>query len=104
MSRFRLLLDRANVQTIVEVLLLWGLVTLGYLHLLEPVLQSVAPDVYVQSGLEYGRYELPDTPTELTHSTLSVLTGLPYYYWRLNYTELGARAQESIDEFEGRGR
>lgn len=97
-------MDRANLQTIAELLLLWGLVTLGYLYLLEPVLQSVAPDVYVESGLEYGRYDFPDTPTELTHITVSVLTGLPYYYWRLNHTRLGARAQEAIDEFEGRDR
>ncbi|WP_222914242.1 hypothetical protein [Natrinema sp. SYSU A 869] len=93
-------MNRENVQIIVELLLLWGLVTLGYLYFLEPLLQSVAPNVYVESGLDFGRYEAPDTPTELTHVTLTVIIGLSFYYWRLNYTTLGAKAQEAMDKFE----
>lgn len=77
------------VRLSVEVLVVFGVVTAGHVLALEPILQSIAPDVYVRTGLNYGPYEFPDTASEITHLLLSVAIGASHLFWRLNCTELG---------------
>lgn len=68
------------VRITVEVLLAFALVTVTYVLVVEPLLQSVAPDVYVQAGLDYSRTNLPDTATEVTHLVLSVALVGSFFY------------------------
>ena len=80
----------------VEVLVVFAGVTLVYFLVVEPLLQSVAPSVYVQPGLDYSRYDFPDTASEITHLFLTVGIVGSFFYWRLNFTELGTRLKEDI--------
>jgi hypothetical protein len=81
-----------------EVLVVFGLVTLAHLFVVEPVLRAVAPTVYVQPGLDYGRTDLPNTASEVTHLLLTRLFGASHLFWRLNYTELGEAFSEAVKE------
>lgn len=98
MARFDFMLRREVLRFMAEILLVMGIVSWAYLFFLEPALQSLAPDVYTQSGLDYGRYDFPDTPNELTHMTITVGFIVSFYYWRLHFTDLGAKIQELDDE------
>lgn len=83
----------------VEFVVVFAGFTLVYLIAVEPLLQSIAPDVYVQTGLEYrSGYDFPNTATEMTHILFSLLFVGPFLYWRVNYTELGQRLKDDIKE------
>lgn len=76
----------------------FALVAVAYVVVVESLLQSVAPDVYVQSGLDYSRTNLPDTATEVTHLFLSVVLVGSFFYWRLYHTQTGRRLQDAVRE------
>jgi len=82
----------------VELLVVFGAVTLAYVFAVEPFLLSVAPGVYVQPGLDYSRTELPNTASEVTHLLLLVVVGGSFLFWRLNRTELGERFSDAVME------
>jgi len=82
----------------VEVLVVFAGVMLVYLVVIEPLLQSVAPSVYARTGLDYSRYDFPDTASEITHSLLSLVIVGSFFYWRLNFTELGKRLKKDVIE------
>ena len=94
MTRIDLMLRREVLRFMTEILLVMGIVTWAYLFFVEPTLQSLAPNVYIQSGLDYGRYDFPNTPTELTHMTITVGFIVSFYYWRLHFTQLGSKIKE----------
>lgn len=83
-----------------EVLLAFALVSVAYLVAVEPVLQSLAPDVYAERGLDYSRTDLPDTASEVTHLLLSLAVVGPFFYWRLYRTELGDGLRTALRERE----
>jgi len=80
----------------VEVLVVFALVTVAYLLVVEPILRSVAPAVYVQPGLDYGRTDLPNTASEVTHLLVTVVAGGTHLFWRLNHTELGEAFGDAV--------
>jgi hypothetical protein len=92
------------VRLAVEVFLLFGIVTLSYQFVLEPVLRSIAPTVYVQPGIDYSRTDVPGTASEITHLLLLVVVGGGHLFWRLNYTELGERFRNAVEEDYGTDR
>lgn len=81
-----------------EVLASFVLVTLAYVVAIEPVLQSVAPGVYTQAGLDYSRTNLPDTASEVTHLFLTVVIVGSFLYWRLYFTETGQAFRDAVME------
>ena len=85
------------VRISVEVLVVFGVVTLAYVLALEPILQSLAPNVYVQPGLDYDGREFPNTASEATHMLLAVVIVGSHLYWRLNYTELGETFRDAVE-------
>lgn len=92
------------VRLSVEVLGVFGVTTIVYLFAIEPTLQSVAPTVYTQAGLDYSRTDLPNTASEVTHLFLVAVIGATHLFWRLNFTELGATFKNAVMEDYGKNR
>lgn len=61
-----------------------------------PGLQLVAPEVFVQAGIDYSRTDLPETAMEGVHLLSSMLVVGGFVYWRIYFTELGARFQRAM--------
>jgi hypothetical protein len=92
------------VRLSVEVFAVFGVVTLGYLFVIEPALQSFAPRVYTEVGLDYSWRDWPDTASEATHLFLALVVGVTHLFWRLNCTELGATFKHAVMEDHGKER
>lgn len=92
------LFEEGGIRLAVEILVVFGLVTVAYTLALEPILRSIAPGVYVQPGLDYSRTDLPNTASEATHLLLVVAVGGWHLFWRLNYTELGESFKNAVME------
>lgn len=60
-----------------------------------PALQTAAPDLFAQAGVDYGRWDFPDTPLEYVHMGFLLVTFGSFFYWRLYRTALGQRFRES---------
>jgi hypothetical protein len=82
----------------VELLVVFVVITVVKLLAVEPILQSLAPGVYTQSGLDYSRLDLPNTASEVTHLLSTVVVVGLYLFWRLDYTELGKTLSKSVVE------
>ena len=79
-----------------EVLGLAVVVSLGFSLGIAPALQAVAPEVFVQSGIDYSRTQLPNTAIEYVHLLGMVVVVGGFLYWRLYFTELGATFREAM--------
>lgn len=89
---------KGGARIALEMVLGFFLITLVYMFVLEPLLLSVAPGVYVRAGLDYSRTDLPSTASEITHLLLLVASMGSYLAWRLNYTELGQTFSNAFDQ------
>lgn len=98
MVRLKILSKWGGIQITVEIMIVFCLVTVAYLSALEPVLQSIAPETFVQSGLDYTERALPTTTSTVTHLTLILLFNGGHLFWRLNHTELGKRLTDEFEE------
>lgn len=85
------------VRLSIEVLIVFGVVTVTYVLALEPILRSVAPTVYVQPGLDYDGREFPNTASEVTHMLIAVMVVGSHLFWRINYTELGETLRDAVE-------
>lgn len=79
-----------------EVLGLAVVVSLGFSLAIAPALQAVAPEVFVQSGIDYSRTDRPDAAVEYVHLLGLVVVLEGFVYWRLYFTELGATFREAV--------
>ncbi|TKX87197.1 hypothetical protein EXE43_04360 [Halorubrum sp. SS5] len=70
--------------------------TLVFYLAIAPALQAVAPEVFVQAGIDYSRTDLPDAAVEYVHLLGSVVVLGGFVYWRLYFTELGATFREAV--------
>lgn len=98
MVRLDILSKKGGILITIEMIIVFSLVTVGYLLALEPILQSIAPDTYAQSGLKYTGRALPTTTSTVTHAILIVLLNGGHLFWRLNRTELGNRLTDEFEE------
>jgi amino acid permease len=98
MVRLDILSKKGGILITIEIVLVFSLVTVGYLLALEPILQSIAPDTYAQSGLKYTERALPTTMSTVTHAVLIVLLNGGHLFWRLNRTELGNKLTDEFEE------
>lgn len=84
------------VRIAIETLGLFIGITVVFVVIIAPGLQAVAPDLFVQGGLDYSRTQLPDTALEYVHLVGSLCIVGMFFYWRLYFTELGARFREAV--------
>jgi hypothetical protein len=98
MVRLDILFKKGGILITMEIVVVFSLVTIGYLLALEPILQSIAPATYAQSGLKYTERALPTTTSTVTHAIIVVLLNGGHLFWRLNRTELGNRLTDEFEE------
>lgn len=96
--------EEGAIRISVELLLIFVIVTLLHILVIEPILLSTALTIYVQPGLDYTRWEMPDTASEITHLFLTVVFRGSFLFWRLNRTELGKTFKNVVMEGYKTGR
>lgn len=84
------------VRIAAEILGLFFGFTLLFIWGLGPLLQSAAPELFVQGGLDYSRTSPPDTALEAAHLLLSLVVVGGFAYWRLFRTEGGRTLLDDI--------